>query len=221
VTVVLVLTILAQIVAAGLYKRYWIPLAAALQVPVIAYLVARIDRRIVRAGLLAVTVVLVAVQIRAGLRDEPGSLIAASVDSTEREQVLRERLRLSPLYDVANADADRGDAVLFTYGCGAFYFDGPSLCTDFPQDSLRLSDCDDFNTDLRDLGVAYVVAPTALATGGPRPSDGNGAGSVGFLTRDGTYAMVSRLLQERGELLATVDDQSVYRLAPAEATSSG
>ena len=60
-----------------------------------------------------------------------------------------------------------------------------------------------------------VACGTALATGGPRPSDGNGTGGVGVLTRDGTYAMVSRLLAERGELVATANDQGLYRLSSA------
>ena len=65
---------------------------------------------------------------------------------------------------------------------------------------------------LNALGIGYVIAPTALATGGPRPPDGNGAGSVGFLARDDTYAMVSRLLQERGQLVTTANDQGLYRI---------
>jgi hypothetical protein len=106
-----------------------------------------------------------------------------------------------------------------TYNCTGFYIDVPSMCTEFLQNSIRLSDWDDFNDDLDELGITHVIAPTALATGGPRPYDGNGAGSVGFLVRDDTYAMVSRLLQERGELVLAAGDEGAYRLRPR--TSSG
>jgi hypothetical protein len=82
---------------------------------------------------------------------------------------------------------------------------------------LRLSNWDDFSHDLSELRIGYVIAPTAFATGGPRPDDGNGAGTVGFLTRDQTYTMVSRLLKERGELVATSNDQGLYRLTPVPA----
>lgn len=212
VTVVIVLTVLVQVFAAGLYLRYWIPLGAVLLIPVIALVTSRIDRRVLGVGLLTVTFVLAAGEIRSGVRDSPGELIAASVDARHRDQVLQERFYLSPLYTAASNDSKGNAAVLLTYGCAGFYIDGPSMCTEFLQNSLRLSDWDDFNHDLRALDIGYVIAPTALANGGPRPDDGNGAGSVGFLARDGIYTMVSRLLKERGQLVTSARDQGLYRL---------
>jgi hypothetical protein len=220
VTVVLVGTVVVQIAAAGLYTRYWIPLAAVIQIPVLAAIVPRINRRVAGAGLLVITFVFVVGDIRTGVRDEPVELLAASVDADRREDALRRLVPLSPLYEAASEDSGPDGAVLMTYLCGGFYVDGPSMCTEFLQDSLRLSDWDDFNSDLDELGITHVIAPTALATGGPRPDDGNGAGSVGFLARDDVYAMVSRLLRERGELIATELDQGAYRIVPASTTSS-
>jgi hypothetical protein len=217
---VVIATVLAQIVAAGLYVRYWIPLLAVVQIPVIALIISRIDRRAVVGGLLAITSVLSLGKIHDGLRDEPGNLIAASVDNERRDAVLRQRVPLFPLYHTASEQAGPRSAVLMTYGCGGFYIDGPSMCTEFLQNSLRLSDWNGFLADLEELDITHVIAPTALGTGGPRPYDGNGAGSVGFLARDGTYAMVSRLLEERGELVATVNDQSVFRITSTDHSTS-
>ena len=121
-----------------------------------------------------------AAEVSEGLRDQPVDLVLASVDQDRRDEVLRDRVPMSPLLIAAGDDAAGQGAVLMTYNCPGFYIDGPSMCTEFLQNSLRLSNWDDFNDDLEELGITHVIAPTALATGGPRPDDGNGAGSVGF-----------------------------------------
>ena len=58
VTLVVVSTVLVQLLAAGLYTRYWIPLAAVLVIPVIALVISHVPGRIVGAGLLVVTFLL-------------------------------------------------------------------------------------------------------------------------------------------------------------------
>ena len=51
------------------------------------------------------------------------------------------------------------------FGCGGFYLDGPSVCADTLETSLRMGDWDDFNEDLDRLGVRYVIAPRSSLMG--------------------------------------------------------
>ena len=80
VTMVVVGTTVVQLLAAGLYLRYWVPLAAVLQIPVLALLLLRLDRRIALSGMLLLTLVLSVREVRPWLDNDPGSRIAASVD---------------------------------------------------------------------------------------------------------------------------------------------
>lgn len=217
VAIVVIGTVLVQVVAAGLYTRYWTPLAAVIQIPVIALVVSRLDRwdrRIASVGLFALTFLLIAGDVRSGLRDEPGEFVAAAVDAGERDELLDQRFPLVPLVRLASEDAGPGEAVLMTDICGAFYVDGPAMCTGF-SDSLRMSSWDDFIHDIDELGITRVMAPTVLEAGG-RPPGANGAGSVSVLMIEDTYDMIARLIQERGEQIGpTVDGWGVYRIAPA------
>ena len=102
-----------------------------------------------------------------------------------------------PLYDAANAAADEDETVLMGFGCGGFYLDGPSVCADTLETSLRMGDWDDFNDDLDRLGVRYVIAPTFVADGKPLPPLVS-ARAVADLVREEEYDSLSRLLEERG-----------------------
>ena len=213
VTAVLVSTIVVQLVAAGLYFRYWTPLAAVLVIPIIAFVVARLDRRTVQFGLLGLTLLLAGREVRSGLSGAD-DLVMASVDNARRAELREDLVPLTPLFAAANDDTAADEAVLMTYGCSGFYIDGPSMCAESLETSLRLDDWDDFNEDLARLGITHVIAPTAVGDGGPEPPD-VGARAVTDLVRDDEYQMVSRLLQERGQPLATALDQTLYRIEPA------
>jgi hypothetical protein len=215
VTIVLTATILVQLYAAGLYFRYWTPLFAVLQLPILAYVLAKVDLRVVRAGLLLLTVVLAARQARVGLNDDPVQLARSSVSQGEREQALTERFGLEPLFKEVDELQESDETTLGAYGgCSGFYVEGQMLCTETLETSVRLDDWDDFNADLEKYNVGYVVAPTVVGEG-QRPPESGGARAVGDVVREDEFKMVSRLLQERGELISTALDHSLYRLAPA------
>jgi hypothetical protein len=214
VTIVLTATIIVQLYAAGLYFRYWTPLFAVLQLPILAFVLAKVDMRIVRACALGLTLVLAGREVRSALNDDPVQLALSSVDEGKRDQERADRFGLLPLFDAANERTVGDEAVLEGYGCGAFYVDGPILCAETLETSLRLGDWDEFNSDLEKYQVRYVIAPTVLASG-ERPPALGGARSVGDIVRDDEFAMLSRLIQERGELITTALDQSLYRIAPA------
>jgi hypothetical protein len=216
VTLVVVPTIVVQLYAAGLYLRYWTPIAAVLQIPVIALIATRLNRKVLLGGLMVLAALLSVGQIRTIVRDSPGDLVLASVDAGRRAKVLDDRVPLAKLMTMATKEKQPDEAVMTAYYCGGFYVDGPSLCAETLDSTLRMDDWDKFTEAIEDLNVTYVLAPTDLASGA-RPPD-TGARSVTFLVRDEEYAAVSRLLQERGELVDTVRDQSLFRLRPTTGT---
>jgi hypothetical protein len=213
VTIVIVLTVVLQLFAAGLYTRYWIPLGAVLLIPVIALIVSRLDARLVGGALLAVTALFAALTIVDGLGFRPADFVAASVDDDRRADLAEDLVPLLPVLRAASDDAAGRGTVMMTHNCNGFYIDGPNLCIAGLENSVRLSSWDEFERDLADLGVTHVVAPAALADGSEL-YEGNGAGSVGYLVREQRNALVSRLIRERGELLVTANGQSAYRLRP-------
>lgn len=209
---VLMATVVIQILGAGLYVRYWIPVVAVVQIPAVALLVGWLPRKVVSIGLLVVTLVLGANAARPLLRDDFGQLVRASVSDDDRGELRQRTVGLYELYAHSSSELPPDSGVLMTYVCGGFYIDGPSYCTEFLQSSLELTTWAAFTADIERLGITHVIAPTALADGGPRPDDGNGAGTVGFLARDGMYENVSRLLDERGILLERALDQGLYSI---------
>jgi hypothetical protein len=214
VTVVLVPTLIVQLYAAGLYMRYWTPLAAVLQIPILAFVFSRINERVARAGLLVILALFATGKIHDWVRSDPAQYVAASVDASKREELHRELVPLLPLYETANDQAAPGEAVLFGYGCAAFYIDGPPMCAETLETSLRLDDWDSFNRDLETLGIRYVIVPRDVADGVP-PPETEAARAVGDVVRPEEYTMLNRLLRTRGQLIASALDQGLYRIAPS------
>jgi hypothetical protein len=157
---------------------------------------------------------LAGVSTRSSLSNHPGNLILASVSQHEREVFLARNVPLEPLWTAASAAAAGESSVLMVDLCGAFYIDGASMCTGV-NGSLRVTDWSSFSSDLAELQVSHVIAPTVLVASGTRPH-GNGAGSVSVLVAEQTDEMVARLLRERGQLLATAADWGLYRLTPPD-----
>ena len=205
-------TVLVQVLAAGLYIRYWIPLVAVIQIPILALVAKVVGRRTGLAAVAAITAVLIASTTRDGLRDEPMQYVRATFDDQRRDDFLVSRIPILPLTWMADERTAPGDAVLFTDLCFGFYVDGPSMCTGL-SDALRLSSWEEFNQDIDELRITHVLAPLALTTG-EQPDFGNGTGSVSVIVAEQTYSMVARLLEERGRAVATLDDWGLFELSP-------
>lgn len=206
-------TVVVQVLAAGLYIRYWIPLVAVIQIPLLAAVFKLAGRRVEVVAVGVVTALLIAMTTRDGLRDQPMQYVRAVVDDQRRDDFLVSRIPILPLTWMADERTAPGDAVLFTDLCFGFYVDGASLCTGL-SDALRLSSFEDFDHDVAEMRITHVVAPLALTTGG-QPDFGNGAGSVSVIVAEQTYAMVARLLEERGRQVATIDDWGLFELEPS------
>jgi hypothetical protein len=188
---------------------------AVVQLPVLAALAAWLAPRWIPAALVAVTLLFSGYQARQGLAsagNDVGGLVRTSVGLEDARSFLNRQLGLYPLYEHANQTVPAPGGVLLTYYCGGFHVEAPTFCAEFVQNALRFTVWDEFTADLQKLGITHVIAPRTLATGGPRPDDGKGAGSVGMLIRDKEYELVSRLLRERGRLMTGALDQGLYAL---------
>jgi hypothetical protein len=210
--VVTVITGLAQLSAAGLYIRYSIPLTAAVMVPMAATLDRQLARRWVATTWIAVTLLFSLMQTRRILVDAGaniGGLVRTAIGLETRRDFLLSRLVLYPLYERANSlPADAG--VLLSSSCGGFYIDRDTFCAEMVSDSLRFTSWEVFTADLKKLGITHLVAPSALATGGPTPD--LGGSSVSVVTRAGQFQMVRRLLEQHSRTLKTAADFGLYEI---------
>jgi hypothetical protein len=214
--IIVTLTAIAQLGAAGLYLRYWLPLAAALMLPVVAPLERQLARRPVLLAWIAITLACSLVQARHSFQDERGSisgLLATLAGVQDRTTFLEERLGAYPLYERINRDLPANAGIMLSGYCGGFYIDRATFCAEMVQTSLRFTSWEEFAADVRRLGITHLVAPSALATGGPTPYLGGSAVSV--ITRAGQYRVVRQLLTQHARTLQTAVDLGLYEIDPA------
>ncbi len=208
-------TLLAQLLAAGLYIRYSTPIGSVLALPILAGLRPILSRKWVSAVLAAATLAASLGQAHRCLGSNAREIVAAAFGAESHEAFLRDELALFPLYEEANRDLPPDAGVLLSCYCAGFYLDRKTYCAEIVQESLRYSSWDDFTSDLRKLHITHVIAPSALANGGPPPPVDRS--SVSALMRDDQVRFVRRLLTEQGHLRGTSADQSLYELEGSSA----
>jgi hypothetical protein len=210
---VVAVTALVQMMAAGLYVRYWVPLLSVLQLPIAALLEGALPSRWRQHAVILLTAATSLMMARRGLgsvENDLGGLVRTAA-GLESHQAFRERhLLLLPLYERANEDLPGDARILLSCSCSGFYLDRSTVCGEFPQDAVRYTRWDEFVSDLRALHVTHVVAPRTLATGGPPPEDE--VSSSAMIRRHTEYDLVGRLLRSHGRLLAAAADQGLYTL---------
>ncbi len=216
VVVVLTISSLVQLSAAGLYIRYWTPIAAPIALQIAAALAPILSRRSVMVAWLGITLAGSLVQARSSYVDSGSNLAGllrtvAGLD--ERVNFVRTRLPLHPLYQRANRDLPAEAGIMLSGYCGGFYIDRRTFCAEFVHDSIRFTTWKEFTDDLRRLGVTHIIAPSALATGGPTPD--LGGSSVSVVTRAEQYRLVRQLLTSHARTLETSSDQGLYEISPA------
>jgi hypothetical protein len=211
--IVVTLVVVAQLSGAGLYLRYWVPLGAVLTLPLLAAM-----PRLFRGGAAPgvwVGIALLASLVQArralamgGLTLKDVAIGAAGLESAHN--YLLRHIPLYPLYEQVNGDVPRDERVMLSCNCSGFYIDRTTYCAEMTQDSLRFSSWQDFTSDLRRLGVTHVIAPTALATGGPSPPfDASSTSSIG---RQSEYEVLRPLLVEHARLRAAAGEDGLYEL---------
>lgn len=209
--VVLIATGLLQLMGAGLYLRYWLPIAGVLMVPIAAAFAPFLARRIVMLAWLGITLAgsLVAVH-----KSQINADIVRTVAGLDRRiDFLRGNLSLYPLYELANRDLPADAGILLSAYCGAFYIDRRTFCAEMVHTAIRFTSWKEFTEDLRTHRITHVIAPTVLATGGPPPP--LGGSSVSVVTRTAQYQLVRSLLTSHARTIATAADQGLYEIAPA------
>lgn len=206
-------TVLVQIAAVGIYVRYWIPLFSVLQLPVLAWIGRWLEGRTPRLALVGVTVIASLVHARRGLAEvafDTKQLVQTALGFADKGAFIQRFIPLYPLYTHANQTLPEDSRILLAYHCASFYIDASTFCADTLQGALRLTNWPEFSDDLRRLGITHVIAPRALATGGPRPP--TDPAGVAFMVRDREYELVSQLLMRSGDLLLAAADQGLYEL---------
>lgn len=213
--VIVTITAIAQLAAAGLYFRYSLPLAAALMLPLVVPFERWLARRPVMLFWIAITLVLSVMQARRSYVEEganfPG-LVRSLGGAQQRTAFLRERLPPYALYERVNAELPLNAGIMLSFYCGGFYMDRATFCAEMVQDSLRFTSWEEFGADLRRLGITHLIAPSVLATGGPTPY--LGGSSVSVITRADQFRLVRRLLTQHARNLQTASDLGLYEIDP-------
>jgi hypothetical protein len=205
--------LLAQLSAAGIYIRYSIPLVSVLMLVLAAAFAGALARRQAPAILVALTLLAAVAQAKrtlaAGDSDLKG-LVATALGIEDRRAYLLRHMGLYPLYEEVNRDLPKDSRVLLSCYCSGFFIDRTTYCADMIQTSLRVSSWDEFLSDLRRLGVTHVIAPSALATGGPSPR--YDLSSTSSITREDQYRVMRPLLTEHARVRAIASDQGLYEI---------
>jgi hypothetical protein len=212
-TLVILGTLLVQLAAVGLYKRYWIPVFSVFQLPMIALFVEALSARWVRSALVTVTALLSLMQAKISLgtvdNDVPG-LLKTAFGLEDQRQFLLDHMPLFPLYERANSEEPAPSGIGLSQYCGGFYLDRPTFCADIPQDSLRYTAWPTFVSDVRRLGITHFIAPRSWAVAGSKPA--MEGGNTSMLVRESEHDCVGLLLREHAKLLASASDQGLYAL---------
>jgi hypothetical protein len=220
VSVVVVTTLLVQLVAAGLYKRYWIPVLALAELPLLLLLARWAEVPALRAatvGLTAVASLLGAKQLVAAANGDAAGLVKTSLGLESQRAFIERHQPLLPLYDSINrASAPNAGVALAGY-CSGFLIDKTTFCVDIVQSALRVSSWEEFKSDVTRLGITHLIAPRDWAAplpelAAPPPV---GVGNTSYLVRYDEQRMVGRVLREHSRLVSTASDQGLYELDAA------
>jgi hypothetical protein len=213
VLVVLTLTVLIQLSAMGLYIRYWSPLLAVVQIPLLLVMDGLLRRPRAQTLVWAAAAVGSLLGSRSGLQSVGGDvsgLVRTAVGADDQRAFLQAHLPLYPLYEKANRELVTDARILLSSYCGGFYLERTTYCAEFINSSLRFTNWQEFFADVRALRVTHVLAPRSIAAGeGPATRVG---GSVSEMFRDQQNELVGTLLREHCDLIATASDQGLYAI---------
>jgi hypothetical protein len=214
-TIALAITVLVQLGAVGLYARYWIPMLAVLQLPLLIAIAPILSWRWVQIGLLALATLSSLTRARhtIGATGAGAAELARTAFGAEGQgEFLSQHMPLYPIYERANRTLPADARIVLSTYCGGFYLDRTTYCAEFVQDSLRLTVWSAFMEDIRRLGVTHIVTPTAVVAGQGPIADSGGSVSDIFRTQQNDF--VGRLLRDSGHLLVTASDEGLYALSP-------
>jgi hypothetical protein len=211
-------TILVQIAAVGLYTRYWIPLAAVLQLPILALCASAIPAGAwQRPAIVMLTAALSLAGARNALKsvdNDVSGLVLTALGIQPQQDFLRRHLPLYAIHQYANSELPADSGILLDGYCGGFHVDRRTFCLDIVQGSISTESWDAFTADARRLGVTHVLAPRSLATGRVEPTPLLASAGVGSMVREHTDMLLARLLSAHARILVSADDQGLYVIEP-------
>jgi hypothetical protein len=215
--VIVTITVIAQLFAAGLYLRYWLPVSATIMLAVMAGFGTWFARRWMMVAWVAITLALSLLQTRhhfSGGAPRVPDMVSTLSGAEDRRAFLEKYQLLFGLYERANHDVPANGGILLSGFCSGFYIDRTTYCAEFVQESLRFASWEEFTADIQRLGITHVIAQNSLAVAGPLPKLGT-TGGVSAITQAGQYRQVSQLLREHSRVLQTALDQGLYEIDPA------
>jgi len=214
-TALVLATVLVQLLAAGLYKRYWIPLLAILELPMLLAIAPLLAARAAQPLVLGATALLslfTTRQIVSNANGDVAGLVKTTLGLEDQASFMRRQVGMLPLFEKVNHEAPPDAGVLLTMNCGGFHIDRRTFCLDIVQNSLRLSSWEEFEADLLRLNVTHVIGPREweqpVTSADPVPP--LGVGNTSYLVRHQEHIVVSRLLHEHGKLIERALDQGLY-----------
>ncbi|HKY39990.1 MAG TPA: hypothetical protein VJN18_28845 [Polyangiaceae bacterium] len=216
-TAVVVLTLLLQLGAAGLYKRYWIPVLAVMQLPVLLLFLTWLKQVWARPAVIVLSALLSLLtgrQLLRSVNDDAAGLVQTALGLKPQVEFLRGQLPLLPLYQRINSELPAEAGVMLASYCGAFHIDRRTFCVDLVQNSLRVSSWADYVNDLRRLRVTHMLAPRDWGVAqAPRPEPQPlRVGNTSFLVRTKEEELVGRTIRDHSRLLLAASDQGLYAI---------
>jgi hypothetical protein len=213
-------TMLVQLLAAGLYKRYWIPLLSVVELPLLLPLAGWLVRDAIRLGVVALTAVMSLFCVKQILGPADGDLVGlvkTTLGLQSQQEFVEAHQPLYPLYAKINSETPATSAVILAEYCGGFYIDRTTFCADIVQSSLRLTTFPEFASDLERLGATHVIMPLAWLEPLPESSEPPRleVGNTSHLVRPAERRLVGALAKQHGRMLAQASNQALFEIDSA------
>lgn len=213
-------TMLVQLLAAGLYKRYWIPLLSIVELPLLLPLAGWLVRDVLRLGVVALTAVMSLFCVKQILGPADGDmvgLVKTTLGLQSQQEFVQAHQPLYPLYAKINGETPATSAVILAEYCGGFYIDRTTFCADIVQSSLRLTTFPEFASDLERLGATHVIMPLAWLEPLPESSEPPRleVGNTSHLVRPDERRLVGELAKQHGRMLAQASNQALFEIDTA------
>lgn len=214
---VVLVSILVQLSAAGLYKRYWMPLLAVAALPMLLLGERWLRERWAEKAVVVASAALslfAAKQILASVGGDLAGLLKTPLGIERQRAFLERQLTMLPIYDSINREAPPSAGVMLAANCSGFHIDRSTYCADLVQSALRVSSWDEFKSDLLRLGISYVIAPLDWQFQAPDLSVARRieVGNTSYLIRDQEHVMVHRLLRENSRMVRSAADQGLFAI---------
>lgn len=206
---------LVQLLAAGLYKRYWIPLLSIVELPLLLPLAGWLVKDVARLGVVALSALTSLFCVKQILAPADGDLMGltkTALGLQSQQAFVEAHQPLYPLYAKLNSETPKTSAVVLAEYCGGFYIDRTTYCADIVQSSLRLTTFPEFASDLKRLGATHVIMPLEWIEPLPASSEPPRleVGNTSHLVRPDERRLVGELARNHSRQLLQASNQALF-----------